>query len=205
VFCTCLSVLFAATDYLLPVFAVFGSYLHRKQNVRFYRFYILLNEEKGSLMQEGKFFNIRVYGILLNDAQEILVAEEFHYDTFMRKFPGGGLQFGEGIKDALMREIKEELDEEVEGCAHFYTTDFFVQSAFNENHQVVAVYYLVKTTKSMLEKYRDGIGSATRNGDEYFRWLPLRDIRPEDFTFPVDQQAVKLILEKIASSTLKMF
>ncbi len=153
-------------------------------------------------MQDGKFFNVRVYGILLNDLQEILVAEEFHYDTFMRKFPGGGLQFGEGIKDALIREIKEELDEDVEGCVHFYTTDFFVRSAFNENHQVIAVYYLVKTPKSILEKFRGDSQRATLNGDEYFRWMPLKNVRPEDFTFPVDQQAVKLILDKVASSSL---
>lgn len=153
-------------------------------------------------MREGKFFNVRVYGILLNDLDEILIAEEFHYDTFMRKFPGGGLQFGEGIRDALIREIKEELHVDVVTCIHFYTTDFFVQSAFNENHQVIAVYYLVKTPESLKEKTNQNYVSPKVNGEEIFRWVSLKDISVNDFTFPVDQQAVKIILEKWKSKSL---
>ncbi len=61
-------------------------------------------------MKNDKFFNIRVYAFILNSYEEVLIAEEFHYDTFMRKLPGGGLQFGEGIYDALIREIREELN-----------------------------------------------------------------------------------------------
>ena len=46
-------------------------------------------------MAEKK-FNIRVYGLLINDRNEILVSDEFRMGVFMTKFPGGGLKFGEG-------------------------------------------------------------------------------------------------------------
>lgn len=95
-------------------------------------------------MQTGKFFNVRVYAILINSKRELLISDEFHYNTNMRKFPGGGLQFGEGIINCLQRELKEELDIEVSNINHFHTTEVFSQSAFDANHQVIGVYYLVE-------------------------------------------------------------
>ena len=44
-------------------------------------------------------FNIRVYGILINDAKQVLVSDEYIRGTYITKFPGGGLEFGEGTRD----------------------------------------------------------------------------------------------------------
>ena len=43
----------------------------------------------------------RAYGILINEAQEVLVSDEFRFGRYFRKFPGGGVEKGEGIIDAL--------------------------------------------------------------------------------------------------------
>jgi hypothetical protein len=34
----------------------------------------------------------RVYGILINDRQEVLISDEFRFGTYFRKFPGGGIE-----------------------------------------------------------------------------------------------------------------
>src|SRR3984893_16940171 len=88
-------------------------------------------------------FNVRVYGLLINDNNEILISDEQEYGMRFTKFPGGGLEFGEGLIDGLKREFVEECYVEVEVVSNFYTTDFFVKSAFNSS-QVINVYYLVK-------------------------------------------------------------
>src|SRR5580698_9285100 len=88
-------------------------------------------------------FNVRVYGLLVNDQNEVMISDEQEYGIRFTKFPGGGLEFGEGLIDGLKREFLEECNAEVEVIGHFYTTDFFVQSAFNES-QVISVYYLVR-------------------------------------------------------------
>ena len=87
-------------------------------------------------------FNVRVYGLLINAGGEILISDEQEYGMRFTKFPGGGLEAGEGLIDGLKREFVEECDAEVEVLSHFYTTDFYVKSAFN-NSQVISVYYTV--------------------------------------------------------------
>ena len=86
-------------------------------------------------------FNLRVYGILINDKKQILVADEFIRGGLYTKFPGGGLEFGEGTRDCLKREFKEEMDLNVEVGDHLYTTDFFQMSAFNTQYQILSIYY----------------------------------------------------------------
>ncbi len=75
-------------------------------------------------------FNVRVYGILVNDKNQILLSDEIIRGNFYTKFPGGGLEIGEGTRECLKREFKEEMNLEVEVEKHFYTTDFYQQSAF---------------------------------------------------------------------------
>ena len=57
-----------------------------------------------------KKINIRVYGILINSQKEVLLSDEKYRDVEFTKFPGGGLEWGEGTKETLIREFQEELD-----------------------------------------------------------------------------------------------
>src|SRR6185295_2741602 len=87
-------------------------------------------------------FNVRVYGICIHNAR-VLVTDEIRYGKMITKFPGGGLQFGEGTIDCLRRECFEEFYQRIDVMEHFYTTDFFQRSAFNDKQQVISVYYLI--------------------------------------------------------------
>ena len=89
-------------------------------------------------------FNIRVYGILINDKKQVLVADEYVRGGLYTKFPGGGLEFGEGTRDCLKRELKEELGIEAAIGDHVYTTDYFQMSAFRPDDQIISIYYFAK-------------------------------------------------------------
>ena len=54
-------------------------------------------------------FNIRVYGILINEQKQVLVSDEFIRGNYYTKFCGGGLEKGEGTIDCLKREFIEEM------------------------------------------------------------------------------------------------
>ena len=86
-------------------------------------------------------FNVRVYGLLVNEHDQILVADELIRGKYTTKFPGGGLELGEGLIDGLIREFQEECGVQVAVEDHYYTTDFFVPSDFDDESQVISVYY----------------------------------------------------------------
>ena len=58
-------------------------------------------------------FNVRVYGIMFNGQKQVLVSDEYIRGGYYTKFPGGGLEFGEGTLDCIKREWQEELGQDV--------------------------------------------------------------------------------------------
>ena len=147
-------------------------------------------------------FNVRVYGIWVNEGTGVLVTDEYHFNTFMTKFPGGGLQHGEGTIECLKREWKEELSVEIEIKRHFYTTDFFQRSAFDDS-QVISIYYLVDpSTMPRLEFKTEPFDfEETMEGAQVFRFIPVQDLTEADMTFPIDKTVVKMLRESFPSIT----
>lgn len=142
-------------------------------------------------------FNIRVYGLLINDRNQILLSDEEEYGFQFSKFPGGGLEYGEGLIDALKREFIEECSTEIEVLEHFYTTDFFIQSVFNDS-QVISVYYIVNPLSSLDLNFRESPFDFDQEGDllQAFRWKNLQELNVADVTFPTDQRVVELLKER---------
>lgn len=139
-------------------------------------------------------FNVRVYGILINEKNQVLLSDEEEYGVRFSKFPGGGLEYGEGLIDGLKREFVEECAVDIDVTSHFYTTDFFIKSAFNDS-QIISVYYLVKPKTELQLKFKEVIFDFDEEGDirQAFRWKAVTDLLNEDVTFPTDQKVVELL------------
>jgi 8-oxo-dGTP diphosphatase len=149
-------------------------------------------------------FNVRVYGILLGEDKQVLVSDELIRGDYITKFPGGGLEFGEGTRDCLKREFKEEMDLDVAVGDHLYTTDFFQMSAFNPEHQIISIYYFVKAlepirvplrTKPFDFDERELTIYAERKETETFRFIDRATFNEESVTLPIDK-VVAGILKK---------
>lgn len=143
-----------------------------------------------------KIFNVRVYGILLDEGK-VLVSDELIKGNLITKFPGGGLEFGEGTIECLIREFKEEMNLDIEVLNHFYTTDFFVASAFSPNNQVISIYYHVKAKAPLEVKISTKAYDfeSETDGAQAFRWLPIDELNEGNFTFAIDKK-VSLLLNK---------
>jgi 8-oxo-dGTP diphosphatase len=141
-------------------------------------------------------FNLRVYGILVNDKKEVLLSSELRFGKSMIKFPGGGLEFGESQKECLKREFQEECGIDVEVGDLFYVNDFLQVSAFNSDHQLISFYYWVNYAHSAdLETV--SLDFAHNKEGEKLVWHSLADLSEEDITFPIDKVvAIKLVENK---------
>jgi 8-oxo-dGTP diphosphatase len=141
-------------------------------------------------------FNLRVYGILINEKKQVLVSDEFIRGNYYTKFPGGGLEFGEGTRDCLAREFMEEMALKVSVKEHIYTTDFFQMSAFNPSHQIISIYYRVEP----LEDIRCPIRTSEFDFDaaqmevynktgecETFRFIDWEQFSEQSVTLPIDK------------------
>ena len=150
-------------------------------------------------------FNIRVYGILINEQKQLLVADEFIRGNYYTKFPGGGLEFGEGTRDCLKREFVEEMNLKVEVLEHLYTTDFFQESAFRPGDQIISIYYLVKALEPIAVRLSnlefdfdaDQLSRYEKNNEiETFRFIDWNKLSEESVTLPIDKVVVSLIKAK---------
>jgi ADP-ribose pyrophosphatase YjhB (NUDIX family) len=150
-------------------------------------------------------FNLRVYGILITDQKQVLVADEFIRGNYYTKFPGGGLEFGEGTRDCLKREFREEMNLEVEVGEHIYTTDYFQMSAFNPEHQIISIYYFAKALEEIKAPLREKpfdfdeeqmrVYEVTKE-TETFRLIDWNDFSEQSVTLPIDKIVARMVKEK---------
>lgn len=150
-------------------------------------------------------FNIRVYGILIDENKNVLVSDEYIRGQYYTKFPGGGLEFGEGTRDCLRREFMEEMGLAVEVGDHLYTTDFFQLSAFNPGHQIISIYYLTRAVEEIKAPLRDKIFDFDEKqlaiyrdtGEtETFRFVNWNDFSPDSVTLPIDKVVSQILKER---------
>ena len=137
-------------------------------------------------------FNIRVYGVCINERKEVLLSDESYRNLAFTKFPGGGLEFGEGMIDCLKREFREEFNLEIEVEELFYLTDFFQISAFSANDQVISVYYLIRADVQELDRL-----IARPPGDEKLHWAKLSELKEEMLSLPIDKIVAGKLIGKI--------
>ncbi len=144
-------------------------------------------------------FAIRVYALILNEKNEVLLSDEFQLGMHMTKFPGGGLQFGEGTIDCLKRETMEEFGQEIEVKGHFYTTDYFQQAIFYEDHQLISIYYFAQFPSPL--KFKVSLRAfdfdKDENGQQSFRWANIAKLNENEITFPVDKKVLQLLKQYI--------
>lgn len=148
---------------------------------------------------------VRVYGLLINERKQVLVSDEYIRGDYFTKYPGGGLEFGEGTRDCLKREFREEMDLAIEVGAHLYTTDFFQLSAFRPNQQILSIYYYVSTLEEIKAPLRSKafdfdereLANYEKNGEtETFRFIDWDDFSADTVTLPIDKIVAEMLRQQ---------
>ncbi|MGF1586366.1 MAG: NUDIX domain-containing protein [Bacteroidales bacterium] len=151
--------------------------------------------------EKGRFV-IRVYGILINSVNEVLLSDEYRYKMKMTKFPGGGLKYGEGPEDCLLRESIEEFGQPAEIESHFYTTGFYQKALFYDDHQLISIYYKIKIPQKI--KFKTSLipfdFPILTEGAQSFRWQRLDSLKEGDLSFPVDKYVSEMLTRQFRNS-----
>ena len=131
-------------------------------------------------------FNVRIYALLEHKGKVLVIHEPFQ-GKLIYKFPGGGLEFGEGTIDCLKREFKEELNLDVIIGSHFYTQDFFTVNAFDSTEQILLIYYKATVTDEALKQLK-----VMDEDIEELCWISPENLNSEMFTLDADKLGVEL-------------
>lgn len=121
-------------------------------------------------------FRPSVYGFILNDKNELLILKSKGNNKIW--FPGGGVEVGEKIEEALKREVYEEtklVNVNVEKFI-FFKENFFYDKYCNNAMHAFLFFYLCRTQELKLAKNNEiDDGDATD-----LQWINFNDIRKED-------------------------
>ncbi|MCM1052828.1 MAG: NUDIX hydrolase [Ruminococcus sp.] len=118
---------------------------------------------------------IRVKALIINSKEEILLGEAFN----ILQFPGGHLEENETLKDALIREISEEVglilhdDYEPYFAIKYYLRDFPV---IGNNRSIEIYYYYIFTDKKYNRKHAF-LDDQERTGDFTLKYVPLKEFK----------------------------
>lgn len=130
--------------------------------------------------------NVRVYATIVKDRKVMALREEYVGEQLL-KFPGGGLELGEGVLECLQRELEEELNLKTTNIVHLYTQEDFIASKFRDHEQLLSIYYQVEMVDENNLLIMDPC-------IEKIEWISLDDENP--FPLPVDQTAFEVLKKK---------
>lgn len=145
-------------------------------------------------------FNVRAYLIIIENDQ-LLLSDEILGGQHCTKFPGGGLEWGEGLIECCHREALEELNSRIEVVDHFYTTEGYYPSSFRKEDQVLAIYYTAKLLeKNFPQKTKKFDFQTFEEREESFRWVGLDALEKEEMTFPIDRIVIQKLIDSQGGS-----
>ncbi len=129
-------------------------------------------------------FRPSVYGIIIKDERILLIPQWDGYD-----FPGGGVDIGEPLIEAVQREIKEETGfDAAVGELVFAADDRFLHPRSGKGIHSLLFYYLCDITGGELST--EGFSDYEKEFAKMAEWIPLEKIRDIKFINSVDSVAL---------------
>ncbi|EKD69938.1 MAG: MutT/NUDIX family protein [uncultured bacterium] len=147
-----------------------------------------------NLLQNQR-FHFGVYGILINNGEILLIKKSRGPYKGMYDLPGGGVEFGEKIEEALKRELEEEAGIKLDGLKFVNYNEYFSEYK-NDNNELrkmhhIGLYYQVSATFDSVKSEPDGLDSL---GAEFINIKNLSKIK----IAPIAEPMIRLVADSIS-------
>jgi mutator protein MutT len=127
----------------------------------------------------------RATAVIIKD-NKILLIKRIKNGSEYFIFPGGGVEEGETVEQALKREVKEELSLDINTWKHLYDIEVNVPPVFTgDMHQKYFIF--------IIDKYQGipEIGGPEKDriseDNQYFiEWMSIGDLKNKDNIYPVE-------------------
>ena len=88
----------------------------------------------------------------------------------------------------LKREFNEEMNRQLLDVEHFYTTDFFQISQFNNKEQLISIYYTARLKNNIKNSSKLPLKDLP-----VFEWMSLETLDENKLEFPIDKKVLNMI------------
>ena len=135
--------------------------------------------------QKAKLVHVAV-GVVANELGQVLIAlrSPLQHQGGLWEFPGGKVEVGEALLDALQREFLEEVNLQVLNAEPLLK----IHHDYKDKQVLLDVHLVTEFSGS----------EAGREGQE-LRWVAIKDLK--EFEFPEANKAIVLTLQSLVSSS----
>ena len=134
-----------------------------------------MNKDLTIMVEDGCKLNVRVTGVFIRDGKILLNdCSGIHY-----ALPGGRVKMDEDSKEALKREVKEEMDENIQNISFMGIFENFFTLDDTKVHEYMWMYQADFEDKKMFQS--DNLYLAEGEKENHFEWVKLEDLTKIDF------------------------
>jgi 8-oxo-dGTP pyrophosphatase MutT (NUDIX family) len=145
--------------------------------------------EKFDVVADQLKFRPSVYGVIAREGKVLLVRQWDGYD-----FPGGEINLGEKIENALVREVREETGFDVKPLWLLTIDDDFHKMTFGYSFvQSIQAYYLCDIVGGKLSKENFDVGQFEDKYMDLAEWVDLDDIGKVKLFDPVRSVKTRIL------------
>ena len=128
-----------------------------------------------SFIHKQEKFNYRVCGIIIKENKILAMKDERSTYYYL---PGGRVMIGERAEDAILREIKEELEIEASIIRSLWLNQaFFTEDVDELQYHEICIYFLIDIEESSILQMGNEFTLQEGNHTHDFEWLEFDSLK----------------------------